>query len=63
MLVKPATGLLIRDPATRLIVPKEGQEVDQHDPFWSRAIRDGDVREVEPAEPAKGAHASKEPGK
>lgn len=46
MLVKPAQGLKIRDPATRLIVPSEGMEVDHNDPFWARALRDKDVHEV-----------------
>lgn len=42
MFVKPAPGLLIRDPLTMAVLPPEGREVGD-DYFWIRRLRDGDV--------------------
>jgi hypothetical protein len=53
MLVKPAAGLKVRDPATLTLVPDEGIEVSEHDLYWVRALRDGDVVDATPAPPAK----------
>jgi hypothetical protein len=43
MLVFPAPGLRVRDPATRAFVPDDGLEVSDTDLLWARLIRDGDV--------------------
>lgn len=43
MKVKPAPGRSVRDPTTKLLLPPEGREVRDGDPFWARRIRDGDV--------------------
>ncbi len=46
MRVKPATGLKIRDPDLRDILPDEGRTVPESG-YWTRRLRDGDVIEVE----------------
>lgn len=48
MLIKAATGALVRDPVTKLPLPNEGGdedpvEVSDTDLFWARMLRDGDV--------------------
>lgn len=43
MFVKPNEGCEIRDPFKRTLLPKEGAEVPDNDPFWNRRIRDNDV--------------------
>lgn len=45
--VKPAPGLKIRDPETKLHLPEEGAQVVKSS-FWSRRIKDGDVLTTEP---------------
>ena len=57
MLVKPAPGLKVRDPATMQLVPDTGLDVSETDVFWARALRDGDVLEsaVEADAPAPAA--------
>lgn len=42
MYVKPAPGLVIRDPDLRDFLPQEGREVPDTD-YWNRRLRDGDV--------------------
>ena len=49
MLVYPAKGLRVRDPATREFVPQAGLEVHEHDLLWARLIRDGAVTPQPPA--------------
>lgn len=52
MLVKPAPGRRVRDPATKRIVSEEdGLEVDPTLATWSRLLRDGDLVEA-PAQAA-----------
>ncbi|WP_321896038.1 DUF2635 domain-containing protein [Paraburkholderia heleia] len=56
MYVKPAPGLMLRDPVTKqllsaapvegvktTVVPDEGMLVDDNDMFWRRRLRDGDA--------------------
>lgn len=43
MFVKPNEGCEIRDPFKRTLLPKEGAEVADNDPFWKRRVRDKDV--------------------
>ena len=43
MLVYPAAGLRVRDPATGRHVPDEGLEVLETDLIWSRLLQDKDV--------------------
>jgi hypothetical protein len=43
MKVKPAEGRMVRDPRSMQLVPPEGREVSDRDPFWRRRLRDGDV--------------------
>lgn len=53
MLIKPAPGLRIRDPRSRLHIPELGIEVAEHDTYWVRRLADGDVVLAAPAQPAK----------
>lgn len=46
--VKPAPGLVVRDPATRQALPAEGAEVPRNT-YWMRRLRDGDVIEAQAA--------------
>jgi Protein of unknown function (DUF2635) len=61
MFVKPAPGLLLRDPVTKqllsaepiegiatTVVPTEGMQVDDNDLYWARRVRDGDAVRVAP---------------
>ena len=59
MLVKPAPGLALRDPATMLRVPDEGLEVPDQSPLWNRLLATGDVVRVE-AKPAAPQPAPKD---
>lgn len=43
MIVKPAPGLSVRDPATKRLLPEEGITVPDGDIMWTRALNDGDV--------------------
>mgnify|MGYP003674020230 CR=1 FL=1 len=51
MWIKPVPGRLVRDPVTREVVPEGGRDVDDHNPYWLRKLRDGDV--VKGAAPKK----------
>lgn len=42
MYVKPAAGLVIRDPDLKDMLPEEGREVPETG-YWNRRVRDGDV--------------------
>ncbi|WP_028205016.1 DUF2635 domain-containing protein [Paraburkholderia nodosa] len=59
MYVKPAPGLMLRDPVTKqllsaapvegvktTVVPDEGMKVDDNDLYWRRRLRDGDAVRV-----------------
>ncbi|WP_321904390.1 DUF2635 domain-containing protein [Paraburkholderia tropica] len=56
MYVKPAPGILLRDPVTKqllssapvegvrtTVVPAAGMQVDDNDMYWRRRLRDGDA--------------------
>lgn len=43
MFVKPNEGCAVRDPFKHTLLPKEGAEVSDNDPFWQRRVRDKDV--------------------
>lgn len=46
MFVKPSddpSRAVVRDPVTQQIVPSEGMDVPDHDAYWVRLLRDGDV--------------------
>jgi hypothetical protein len=51
MIVKPALGALVRDPATRRAV-EPGAIVNETEPYWSRLIRDGDMLHAPELAPA-----------
>ncbi len=53
MYVKPAPGLKIRDPQSRLHIPETGIEVLDTDTYWARRLQDGDVVKAAPAPTAK----------
>ena len=42
MFVKPAPGLVVRDPVTKFPLPAEGREV-QLSSYWQRRLNSGDV--------------------
>lgn len=48
MFVKPAPGLKVRDPDSRLHIPEEGAEVPESS-YWLRRLSDGDVLTCAPA--------------
>lgn len=41
----------LRGPAGEIVDPVEGVEVDPHDVFWNRRLRDGDATATKPARP------------
>jgi len=43
MMVYPAPGRRVRDPRTHVLLPETGREVPDHDFYWLRRLRDGDV--------------------
>ncbi|MDB5853290.1 MAG: hypothetical protein JWR22_1331 [Herminiimonas sp.] len=47
MFVKPAPGLVIRDPDLKDLLPAEGREVPDSD-YWHRRVLDKDVVESQP---------------
>jgi hypothetical protein len=47
MYVKPAPGLVIRDPDLKDLLPAEGRKVPETD-YWHRRVRDNDVVLAEP---------------
>jgi hypothetical protein len=53
MFVKPAPGVKVRDPMSRLHIPELGVEVSATDTYWARRLADGDVVEVTPAPAVK----------
>lgn len=59
MLIKPAPGKAIRNPASRLLIPETGLEVTEHDTYWARRLADGDVVEVKPTVSSTKATAPK----
>lgn len=46
MKVIPAPGRAVRDPRSMMLLPEEGRDVPDDDPFWNRRLRDGDVTVV-----------------
>lgn len=54
MKIKPAPGLKVRDPVTKLFIGDE-HEADERDLYWHCRLRDGDVvlvvADAEPVEP------------
>jgi hypothetical protein len=54
MYVKPAPGLVIRDPDMLDYLPEAGRAVPETD-YWHRRVRDGDVVAAQPPveDPAK----------
>ncbi len=40
--IKPAEGLIVRDPVTRKPLAKKGEKKPK-DAYWMRRLRDGDV--------------------
>jgi hypothetical protein len=62
MLVKPAPGRTVRDPHTMAVLPADGRDVPDNDPFWLRRLRDGDVT-MEQARAAPKAPARQEPAR
>lgn len=53
MFVKPAPGLVIRDPDLKDLLPAEGREVPDSD-YWHRRVLDKDVVEGKPASKPSG---------
>ncbi|WP_087688043.1 DUF2635 domain-containing protein [Pandoraea sp. PE-S2R-1] len=51
MFIKPAPGIMLRDPETRQFVPETGQEVGDFDLYWVRRINDGDAIKVSGPQP------------
>lgn len=49
--IKPAEGILVRDPVTLRIVPPEGITVRDTDLYWHRLLLDGDFVAVQEEAP------------
>jgi hypothetical protein len=49
MFIKPAPGIKVRDPNSKLHIPETGVEVSATDTYWARRLADGDVVEVKAA--------------
>lgn len=63
MYVKPAPGLVIRDPDLYDLLPETGRDVPATD-YWHRRLRDGDIVEAVapvPVETARQVAAMTEP--
>ncbi len=71
MNVKPAPGVLLRDPVTKqllsaapvdgvktVVIPAEGMPVDDNDLYWVRRVRDGDAVRVNQAATTKAVAAT-----
>lgn len=50
MFVKPREGCAVRDPFKGTLLPREGAEVPDNDPFWQRRVLGKDVIVVYPAD-------------
>lgn len=46
MFIRPKTGIKIRDPLTKLLIPEEGCQVVE-DIYWHRRVRDGDAEIIQ----------------
>lgn len=46
MRVKPKDGMRVRHPASKLVIPDDGINVDAGDLYWRRRIEHGDVEVV-----------------
>lgn len=53
MRVKPASGLKVRDPFTKNLLPPEGIDVPDDSILWTKILNDGDVVLVTDEKPAK----------
>lgn len=62
MFVKPAPGLVIRDPDLLDLLPPEGREVPDA-PYWQRRLADRDVLPARAPIPSKPAVSAEEPKK
>lgn len=49
MKVYPVPGRAVRDPVTKHVLTEDGLDVSEHDIFWARRVRDGDVTTTVPA--------------
>lgn len=56
--VKPAEGLVVRDPVTREVLPAKGRTVPRN-AYWLRRLADGDVLDAA-AKDASGKSEKKE---
>jgi hypothetical protein len=54
MFVKPAPGLVIRDPDLKDLLPAEGRQVPDSD-YWHRRVLDKDVVECSPVSQQPGS--------
>lgn len=59
MNVKPAAGLIVKDPVTRIALPDYGAEVPR-DTYWMRRLRDGEVEETGADDIKAGADKARE---
>ncbi len=48
MFIKPASGLKVRDPVKKDLLPETGRQVKDGDLYWVRRLADGDVVEATP---------------
>ena len=60
MKVTPAAGRMVRHPINHSLLPPEGREVNDHDLYWARRLRDGDVAQAPPDPPPETTRARKQ---
>ncbi len=48
MFIKPKEGYVVLDPYTMEPLPAEGADKPDHDGYWQRRLRDGDVEMAQP---------------
>jgi hypothetical protein len=63
MKVVPAPGRAVRDPRSMMLLPDEGRDVPDDDPFWNRRLRDGDVTIAAPPPEQQKAASAHQPRK
>lgn len=41
--IKPVSGMRVKHPVTKILIPEAGMMVQPHDPYWKRRLKAGEV--------------------